>query len=96
VTLNTASRDQLKTLKGDLDMPPTRPEPLAELPPRLRWRPGPITDWIDMEFVLQEIEGGLRNQVIAAQFETLAAVHRTLAEGASKMAGIMAGGKQRG
>jgi hypothetical protein len=49
-----------------------------------------------MEFVLQDIEGNLRNQVIAAQFETLAAVHRTLAEGASKIAGLMAGGKQRG
>jgi hypothetical protein len=74
-----------------------RPEPpLAELPPRLRWRPGPITDWIDMEFVLQEVEGGIRNQVIASQFETLAAVHRTLAEGAAKIASIVAGGKQRG
>jgi len=49
-----------------------------------------------MEFVLQEIEAGIRNQVIAAQFETLAAVHRTLAEGASKLAGIMAGGKKGG
>ena len=74
-----------------------KPElPIAELPARLKWRPGPITDWIDMEFVLQEIEAGLRNQVIAAQFETLANVHRTLADGATKVANIIGGAAKRG
>jgi len=78
-------------------MPPRPEQFVAELPTRLKYRPGPVTDWIDMEFVLQEIEGGLRNQVIAAQFNTLAAMHRTLADGAAQIAGILGGAtKQRG
>ena len=74
-----------------------KPElPISELPTRLKWRPGPMTDWIDMEFVIQEIEAGIRNQVIAAQFETLANVHRTLADGAAKVANIISGTAKRG
>ena len=73
-----------------------KPESISELPSAFRWKPGPITDWIDMEFVLQEIDPALRTQVIAARFETVAAVHRNLAEGAAKVAGILSGGKQRG
>jgi len=72
-----------------------KPEhPTAELPPWFKWRPGPVTDSIDMEYVLQELDPGIRTQVIAARFETVAAMHRTLAEGAAKVAGII-GGKQR-
>jgi hypothetical protein len=67
---------------------------IAELPSAFRWKPGPVTDWIDMEFVLQEIDPGLRTQVIAARFETVAAVHRNLAEGATKIAGILGGAKR--
>ena len=48
----------------------------------------------DMESVLQEIDPGLRTQVIAARFETVAAVHRNLAEGATKIAGILGGAKR--
>jgi|NGEPerStandDraft_6_1074524.scaffolds.fasta_scaffold180793_2 hypothetical protein len=73
-----------------------RPEHIAELPSPFRWRPGPITDSIDMEFVLQEIDPGLRAQVMAATFENVAAVHRTRAEGAAKIAGILAAAAKRG
>jgi hypothetical protein len=67
---------------------------IGELPTAFRWRPHPATDFIDMEFVLQEIDPGLRAQVIAVNFETVAAVHRTLADGASKIANIIGGAKR--
>jgi hypothetical protein len=47
-----------------------------------------------MEFVLQEIDPSLRTQVIAVRFQTVAAVNRQLAEGAEKIANILAGGKR--
>lgn len=76
-------------------MPPK--DQAAELPAAFRFRPHPATDFIDMEFVLQEIEENLRSQVIAATFETVAAMHTALAAGASKIANIVAGGgAQRG
>jgi hypothetical protein len=67
---------------------------IADLPAAFRFRPHPATDFIDMEFVIQEIDEGLRAQVIAVTFETVAAMHRTLADGASKIAGIIGGGKR--
>ena len=67
---------------------------IAELPAAFRWRPGPVTDYIDMEFVLQEIDPALRVQVIASRFDTVAAVHRTLADGAAKIANILHGQKR--
>jgi hypothetical protein len=66
-----------------------------ELPSAFKWRPHPATDFIDMEFVIQEIDESLRAQVIAARFETIAAVNRALADGAAKISGILSG-KQRG
>jgi hypothetical protein len=62
------------------------------LPSQLRFRPIPIGDWIDMEFVLQEVEEEMRGEILAAGLETMADVHRTLAEGATKMANIIRGG----
>jgi hypothetical protein len=46
-----------------------------------------------MEFILEEIEVSARTQLIATRLETIAAVHRTLAEGAAKAAQIIAGAK---
>jgi hypothetical protein len=69
-----------------------RPE--RELPHQLRFRPVPIGDWIDMEFVLQEVEEGIRGEILAAGLETMANVHRNLADGATKMANIIRGGQQ--
>ena len=66
---------------------------IGELPSAFRFRPHPATDFIDMEFVIREIDEGLRARVIAANFETVAAVHRALADGAAKVAGILAGGR---
>ena len=76
-------------------MPP-KPDHITELPTAFRFRPHPATDFIDMEFVLQEIEQNLRPQVIAATFETVAAMHRSMAEGAAKIAGIIGGAQKRG
>ena len=67
-----------------------------ELPNQLRFIPRPIGDWIDMEFVLQEVEQELRGEIVAAQLETMANVHRNLAEGAAKIAGIIRGGQSKG
>ncbi len=73
-----------------------KPEQIAELPAPFRWGgPGPVTDYIDMDFVLREIDPGLRFQVIATRFENVAALHRTLAEGASKLAAIFGGARSK-
>jgi len=76
-------------------MSPNRPE----LPALLRWwgpGPGPATDFIDLDHVIQLIDEGLRAQVIAAKFEAVAAIHRAVADGATKIAGIVAGQRPRG
>jgi len=77
----------------------SKPEEFAELPVQFRWRghrPGIITDSIDMEYLLEELEADARTQLIAARLETIAAVHRTLAEGAAKAAQIIVGAKGGG
>ena len=75
-----------------------RPE--AELPNYLRFKPIPQGDWIDMSFVLQEIEEELRGEVLAVGLETMANAHQAIAEGAKKVANLVRGGggqqKQRG
>ncbi len=67
-----------------------------ELPSSLWWKPIPKGDWIDMEFVLQEVEGELRGEVLAVALETMANVHRSVAEGAAKVADIIRSGGQQG
>jgi len=71
-----------------------RPEPL------LRWwpgpGPGPATDYIDLDHVIQLIDEDLRGRVLAAKFESVAAVHRAVAEGAAKIAGIIGGHRTKG
>lgn len=67
----------------------------AELPDFLRFRPIPQGDWIDMQFVLQEVEAELRGEVLAVGLETMANVHRNIAEGAAKVANIIRGGGQQ-
>jgi hypothetical protein len=71
-------------------MPIDKPE--RELPSNLRFRPVPIGDWIDMEFVLQEVEQEIRGEVLAAGLETMSNIHRNLADGATKIANIIRGG----
>jgi hypothetical protein len=68
------------------------PERERELPSQLRFKPIPVGDWIDMEFVLQEVDQELRGEILAAGLETMASVHLNLAEGAKKMANIIRGG----
>jgi len=67
-------------------------EGARELPSAFRFRPIPIGDWIDMEFVLQEVEQEIRGEILAAGLETMANIHRNLADGAAKMANIIRGG----
>jgi hypothetical protein len=67
-------------------------KPSAELPSSLRFRPIPIGDWIDMQFVLQEVEQELRSEVLAVALETMANAHRNIADGAAKVANIIRGG----
>ena len=65
----------------------------AELPSSLLWNyniPRNI-DWIDMPFVLQEVEGELRTEVLAIALETLANVHQSVADGARKVANTIRG-----
>jgi hypothetical protein len=75
-------------------MPPFE-KPPAEFPSSLWWNPRPIGDWIDMPFVLQEIEQEKRSEVLAVALETLANVHRNIADGAAKVANIVRGGVQQ-
>jgi hypothetical protein len=65
---------------------------IAQLPAAFRWfpGPGPATDWIDMDHIIRELDDPIRKQVIAIRFETIAAVHRAQAEGAAKIAGVIA------
>ena len=74
---------------------PNFEKPEREIPGHLRFRPIPVGDWIDMEFVLQEVEQEIRGEVLAAGLETMANVHRTIAEGAMKVANIIRGGQQK-
>jgi glycerol-3-phosphate responsive antiterminator len=67
-------------------------KPSAELPDFLRFVPRPIGDWIDMPFVLQEVEQELRSEVLAVGLETMANAHRAIADGAAKVASILRGG----
>jgi hypothetical protein len=76
-------------------MPPIE-RPLAELPSQFRFTPRPNVDWIDMEFVLQEVEQELRSEVLAVALETMANVHRSVAEGATKVANIIRGVQEKG
>jgi hypothetical protein len=63
---------------------------VAALPSFWKWRPGPVTDWIDMEFILEDIDPAIRTQLVANRLETVAAVHRNIADGAKKAASIVA------
>jgi hypothetical protein len=63
-----------------------------ELNRELVWRrPGIHTDPIWMEYALQEVEleANVRNSLLAAQFQTVAAVHTALAEGAKQAAEVL-------
>jgi hypothetical protein len=63
----------------------------AELPSNLWWNPIIKADWIDMPFVLQEVEAEARAEVLAVALETMANVHQNVAEGTRKVANIIRG-----
>ena len=71
---------------------------IRELPFPWRFRPGPATDYIDMEFVLRDIDPGIRNRVVAARLDAIARVHgniadmhKNIAEGAQNISKILTG-----
>jgi hypothetical protein len=76
-------------------MPKPVEETIAAFP-FWKWHPGPITDRIDMEFVLEELEAGVRTELIANRLETGAAVHQNIADGARKAAEILSRAKPAG
>ena len=70
------------------------PSDKAELPSNFRWNPIIQADWIDMAFVLQEVEGELRAEVLAIALETMANVHQNVADGARKVANTIRGARE--
>jgi hypothetical protein len=68
----------------------------SELESRFRFGPIPIADWIDMEFVLQEVDESIRPALLAAHFEMVANVFTAQAATAQKMMNIVLKGKQKG
>lgn len=67
------------------------PSDKVDLPSNLWWNPIIKADWIDMPFVLQEVEEELRAQVLAIALETMANVHQTIADGTRKVANTIRG-----
>ena len=70
------------------------PSDKVDLPSNLWWNPIIKADWIDMPFVLQEVEEELRAQVLAIALETMANVHQTIADGTRKVANTIRGAQQ--
>lgn len=69
---------------------------MAEIPRNLGFNPRPIADWVDMEFVVQEIDQEIRAAVLAAGLDAMANVHRSIADGAANIANIIRGGQKKG
>jgi hypothetical protein len=56
---------------------------IRELPFPWWFRPGgggPVTDPIDMEFIIRDLDPAVRNRVIGARLEAVAKVHGNIAE----------------
>ena len=73
---------------------------LQNLPLAWKFEPHPATDVIDMEFVLRDLDPGIRNRVVAARLDAIAKVHgnmaeihRNMADAANNISKIIAGGK---
>ncbi len=71
---------------------------VRELPRLWKFEPHPATDYIDMEFVLRDIDPGLRSRVVAARLDAIAKVHgniadmhKNIADGASNISRLLGG-----
>jgi len=71
---------------------------LRELPPRWQFDLHPATDYIDMEFILRDLDPPVRSRVVAARLDAIAKVHaniadahKNIAEGAGNISRILAG-----
>jgi hypothetical protein len=74
----------------------TPEERIAAVAPNWKYhRPGIFTDPIWMEYAIEEVEPELRNQLAAVRLQTVAAVFRSISEGAANAAKVFAkqGGK---
>lgn len=76
---------------------------IRELPFSWKFNPHPATDYIDMEFVLRDLDPGLRKTVVAARLDAISKVHaniadmhRNIAEGTGNIARMISGGKASG
>jgi hypothetical protein len=58
------------------------------------WVPRHVGDPIHMEYALHdaELDSGVRNRLLATHFETVAAVHEAIAQGARRAAELVGGG----
>ena len=72
---------------------PTPEEKIAQIAPNLGWRPGPVTDPIWMEYTI-EVDPAIRSQLAVARLEMVAAVYRSIADGAANAAKIFAQSRQ--
>lgn len=73
-------------------------EKIRELPFSWKFNPHPATDYIDMEFVLRDLEPGLRQSVVAARLDAISKVHaniadmhRNIADGTGNISRILSG-----
>jgi hypothetical protein len=66
----------------------------SDLESRFRFSPIPVADWIDMEFILREVDESIRPALLAAHFEMVANVFTAQAATAQKMMNIVLRGKQ--
>ena len=57
-----------------------------QLPPQVRFRPGPATDPIDMEFILQAVDPATRSELVRIRLETVSKVFGAISEGAAAAA----------
>lgn len=66
---------------------------IRELPFSWKFNPHPATDYIDMEFVLRDLDPGLRKSVVSARLEdgNIADMHRNIAEGTGNIARMLSG-----
>ena len=75
---------------------------LQNLPLAWKFEPHPATDFIDMEFVLRDLDPGIRNRVVAASLDAIAKVHcniaemqKTMADAANNISKILVAGKAK-
>lgn len=65
--------------------------PAVELPELLHFHPEWIKDPVHMAYLIQELEGSERRQLMVSVLETQAAIHSNIAKGYQQIVNIVAG-----